>query len=125
MGRRKMSMNGTGVRSTTVKLGRQPTMPMMRVGSTTQRFFEEGEQHEAAQWTDTVLPPDDAPETDPDTEFDSFDKIPKKRSPIVTVAAIGACLLIGVAAWTMAFGILRTGRTVDESAKALVGDTTP
>src|SRR4051812_39734323 len=98
MGRRIMSLHGTGVRSSTVKLSR-PLPPNMRVGATTQRFFAEGEQHEAAEWQDTVLPPDDAPDVDPEVQFDSFDKIPKKRSPVMTAAAIGGCLLIGSAAW--------------------------
>ena len=78
-----MALNGTGVRASTVKLARPLIVPTLRVGTTTQRFFEEGEQHEAADWQDTVLPPDDAPESDPETQFDSFDKIPKKRSPAV------------------------------------------
>ncbi|MEO5768102.1 MAG: hypothetical protein ABIS92_07095 [Polyangia bacterium] len=102
-----------------MKLSRPPVQPTMRVGSTTQRFFAEGEKHEAAEWQDTVLPPDDAPDVDPEVQFDSFDKIPKKRSPVITAAAIGGCLLIGSAAWAMAFGLLRTGHSVRESASAL------
>jgi hypothetical protein len=30
-------------------------------GRTTERFFVEGEQHEAQQWQDVILPPDDEP----------------------------------------------------------------
>jgi hypothetical protein len=60
-------------------------------------FFREGEQHEAAGWTDTQLPPDDEPEKDPKIKFKSFDKIAKKRSSTVALLAISVALAVAVA----------------------------
>lgn len=101
----------------------------MRMGPTTERFFQVGELHEATQWKHAHLPPDDVPVVDTEAQFDSFDKIPKKRSVGVTVAAIVGCLVIGSAAWAMAFGVMRTGRSVGFWVSALMGSkqvtTTP
>ncbi|MBC8133655.1 MAG: hypothetical protein H7X95_11795 [Deltaproteobacteria bacterium] len=101
-----MSMNGTNARGATMRLARPARIPVMRVGATTQRFFDEGEEHEATDWKNALLPPDDVPDSDPEAQFESFDKIPKRRNPILTVVAIGAFLLIGSAAWAMAFRLM-------------------
>ena len=124
-----LNTNGARTAAKTVKLLRNNTPPAMRMGTTTEKFFQVGELHEATQWKHAHLPPDDLPVVDPDAQFDSFDKIPKKRSVSVTIAAIVGCLVIGSAAWAMAFGVMRTGRSVGFWVSALMGSkqvtTTP
>jgi|GEM_PF-6511493 len=116
-----LNTNGARSAARTVKLLRNSAAPLMRMGTTTEKFFQVGELHEATQWKHAHLPPDDLPVVDPDAQFDSFDKIPKKRSVSVTIAAIVGCLVIGSAAWAMAFGVMRTGRSVGFWVSALMG----
>lgn len=116
-----LNTNGARPAARTVKLLRNDAAPLMRMGTTTEKFFQVGELHEATQWKHAHLPPDDLPVVDPDAQFDSFDKIPKKRSVSVTIAAIVGCLVIGSAAWAMAFGVMRTGRSVGFWVSALMG----
>ena len=59
------------------ELGSQQA-PAPALGAMTRQFFLEGEAHEAANYEDVIL--DDAVEA-PRVEFDSFDKIPRNRSP--------------------------------------------
>jgi len=95
--------------------------PAPRIGQTTQRFFEEGERHEAADWNDTILPLDDEPEIDPEAEFDSFDRIPRRRGPIIAVITMGVLLLVGVGVGLTA--ALETGRSVRKSLGEFLGTT--
>ena len=102
----------------TAKILRDSDSPRMRFGGTTERFFIEGAQHEAAEWTDTVLPPDDEPEVDPEAQFDSFDKVPRRPHIKIAIAAIGFGLLVGIGVGVKA--ALRTGHVVQASVEALV-----
>jgi ABC-type protease/lipase transport system fused ATPase/permease subunit len=72
-------------------------------GPTTEQFFADGDLHEGTQWKYAHLPPDDAVEANSDAQFDSFDAIPKRHRMLLAFVAIGACLLISSAAWTMVF----------------------
>ena len=83
-------------------------------GRTTQRFFVEGEQHEAANWEDVVLPPDDEP--DPSVHSGSFDKIPRRRSATIMLVALAALLVFGIIMSARFF--LNTGRKVDAAKTA-------
>jgi len=102
--------NGTRIPA---KIARNPGTPM-HFGQRTERFFVEGDQYEAAEWSDVTLPP----EADPRAEFESFDKIPRKRGATVTIVVVGACLLIGIVAGAMA--ALGTEHTVNASARAFI-----
>jgi len=84
----------------------------MSFGQTTQRFFVEGEEHEAADWNDTVLPPD----ADPRAEFKSFDKIPRRRGTTIAIVVVGVGLLGGIAAGVGA--ALKTEHSVTSSVRA-------
>ncbi len=72
-------------------------------GPTTEQFFVDGNFHEGTQWKHARLPPDDTIEVNPDAQFDSFDKIPRRHRVVLSLGVIGACLLISSAAWTMVF----------------------
>lgn len=87
-------------------------------GRTTERFFAEGERHEAANWQDVVLPPDGEPE--PCVRSGSFDEIPRRRSATITLVALAACLTFGIVASARFF--LSTGHKVD-AAKAAYTQT--
>lgn len=84
---------GSAVQNTKSTEGSSP-----RLGETTMEFFKEGEQHEAAEWTDVLLPPDDEPVKDPKVKFKSFDKIAKRRSSTVAllVMTVGLVLAVGL-----------------------------
>lgn len=84
-----------------------------RLGETTQEFFREGERHEAAEWTDTQLPPDDEPEKDPAIKFKSFDRIAKRRSSTVALLVMSGGLVIAVATGVVA--ALRTEHVLSAS----------
>lgn len=90
--------------------------PSKRLGETTLEFFKEGEQHEAAEWTDVQLPPDDEPEKDPKIKFKSFDKIAKKRSSTVALMVMTVGLAVAVTIGVVA--ALRTEHLVSSSLGA-------
>jgi hypothetical protein len=83
-------------------------------GRTTQLFFKEGEEHEARQWEDVVLPPDDEPE--PKRPRGSVYKIPRQRGAIVALAIFAMALVVGVAVGLRAF--TRTGNVVENAVNA-------
>jgi hypothetical protein len=89
-------------------------------GRITERFFAEGEQHEAAHWQDVVLPPDDEPE--PCVRSGSFDEIPRQRSATITLVVLAACLTFGIVVGARFF--LSTGHEVD-AAKAAYSQIPP
>jgi hypothetical protein len=90
-----------------------------RPGETTLEFFREGEQHEAAGWTDTALPPDDEPTKDPKIKFKSFDKIAKRRSLTVAFLVMAVGLVAAVAIGIVA--ARRTERSLSSSLGSLFG----
>jgi hypothetical protein len=78
-------------------------------GRTTERFFVEGEQHEAQQWQDVILPPDDEPE--PKRQRGSVDKVPHQRWATFALAVFVICLFGGVGFGASA--LLKTGSRLD------------
>jgi hypothetical protein len=87
------------------------------MGPTTQRFFIEGETHEANNYEDVVLEPDDEPAKK--VEFDSFDKVPRKRSPALVLFSLGLVAGIGVVGWKSA-GVIRDSSWVKTATRAMV-----
>jgi hypothetical protein len=93
----------------------------MRLASLSQRFFSKGEEQEANGYQNVVLEPDDALSA-PDLEFDSFDKIPRRRRPLLTITALLVSLpAVGYVAWKSTRGLGAGGSSVTESAQAMVG----
>ena len=90
-------------------------------GQNTLQFFEEGERHENTGWQDTVLPADE--ETDTYVRGGSFDKIPRQKSALLTLALLGFGLVAGAALGVRA--LARTGWKVDASAAAMSRSPTP
>jgi len=78
-------------------------------GRTTERFFVEGEQHEAQQWQDVILPPDDEPE--PKRRRGSIDKVPRQRGAMVALSLFAICLVVGLGIG--ASELLKTGNRLD------------
>ena len=90
-------------------------------GQNTLQFFEEGERHEEAEWQDTELPA----EEDPDTPVPggSFDKIPRQKSALLTLALLGVGLVAGGALGVRA--LAKTGTKVDEATAAFSRSPAP
>ena len=100
---------------------REKTSPSMRLASLSQRFFSKGEEQEANGYQNVVLEPDDATSA-PDLKFDSFDKIPRRRRPLLTITALLVSLpAVGYVAWTSTRGMRGPSASVNESAQAMVG----
>ena len=95
-----MSLTGARPRTPTM---RRTGSRMAANGPTTEQFFVDGDFHEGTQWKHARLPPDDTVEVNPDAQFDSFDRIPRRNRIVLSLGVIGACLLISCAAWTMVF----------------------
>lgn len=96
----------------------RPVAPRNRqvpFGRTTEEFFVEGEQHEATQWEDANLPPDDEPE--PKRWRGRVDKVPRQRGAMVALAVFAVCLVLGVAAGVSA--LLKTGPHLDDVVAAV------
>lgn len=66
-------------------------------GALTSKFFADGERHELSGWEDAVIPPDPS-EKDPERTFHSFDRVPRRRAPMVTVLALMVLAIVGLAA---------------------------
>ncbi len=86
-----------------------PLTRQVPFGRTTQRFFVEGEQHEAQQWQDVALPPDDEPE--PKRQRGRIDKVPRQRGAMLMLALFGICLIVGLGVGISA--LLKTGNRLD------------
>ena len=62
------------------------------------QFFREGERQEALGWKDSPLA-GDATSSEAPVEFSSFDRIPKRRGPLViTTVVVAIALLAGLGA---------------------------
>ena len=97
-----------------------------RLVSLTQRFFLKGEQQEATQYKDVILDVDDAVEPKP--EFDSFDKIPRRRRPLLLLTGVVLVGVVGVATWRSFHLLSRPGSSVAAASQAMVAarpDVTP
>jgi hypothetical protein len=66
--------------------------------SPTQRFFTDGDRQEQEGWETAGL---EEPDVDPERQFTSFDRVPRRRLPLVVVATFGTLLIAGVAAAKM------------------------
>jgi hypothetical protein len=90
-------------------------------GQNTLQFFEEGVRHENTGWQDTLLPVDE--DTDTHVRGGSFDKIPRQKSALLTLALLGVGLVAGAALGVRA--LARAGWKVDASAAAMSRSPTP
>jgi hypothetical protein len=91
----------------------------MRVATLSQRFFSKGEEQEANGYKGVILD-DDAPPS-PELEFDSFDRIPRRRRPLLAITALLVSLpVIGFVTWRSTGGFGRSGASVNDSARAMV-----
>jgi hypothetical protein len=108
-----MSSNAPGTRTTARTTQKFPiaAVPGPLMGSVTQRFFREGDDHEATSWEHARLPPDDVAAVDREADFDSFDRIPRARNPALTITVLGAGVLVAGAVWWMASGTRRAAWT--------------
>lgn len=95
-----------------VPTGRKQSWPPF--GRTTQRFFAQGEQHEATEWQDTVLVPDEESETRDKPKAGDFDVVPRQKGATFVLAVFSGCLALGVVLGVKA--LIGTGRKVDASA---------
>lgn len=77
-------------------------------GRTTERFFVEGDEHEARQWQDTILPPDDEPE--PRRWRGRIDRVPRQKGAMFALALFAVCLVAGIAVGVSA--VFKTGNSV-------------
>ncbi len=97
--------------------GRSRHASVSDIGPTTERFFLEGEAHEANNYEDVILDVDDA--EPPKVEFKSFDKIPRKRSPILVLFMLAFVGGVGVLGWRSA-GVVRESSWVKVATQAMV-----
>lgn len=111
-----MSVTANGIRST-LNLAPVERHPTIRLG-TAERFFLEGDEQEASGYQNVTW--DDDLAASRDLEFDSFDRIPRKRRSLVVLAAVSVTFVIGVAAWTSAGQQHTPGRsTIQDTASAI------
>lgn len=97
-----MSVDANGTLPTRRVL-RSPQTANLRLGVSTQRFFQEGEEQEANGFKNVALVDD---VVDPRAlEFDSFDKVPRKRRPLIAIAAISSAVALGVTSWVVFGGL--------------------
>lgn len=94
----------------------------MGAGAVTQSFFAKGEEQEATGYQDVMLD-DAASGASSDLGFDSFDKIPRRRRPLIMVAGFLSLLVMGFLAWKAVRGPGR-GSSIAVAARAMVGDET-
>ena len=69
----------------------------MGLGSRTLTFFRKGDELESTGFK--ALPYDDPTLVPPKLEFSGFDKIPRKRAPLVITVLLIAVAAVGVFAW--------------------------
>ena len=94
--------------------------PRPPMGTMTQQFFAVGEEQEATNYENARLTPDDEPMVSPDLRFDSFDRVPRRRRPMLVVMTLVAGA-VGFAAWRTHGHVLETGRSVSAFAAAMLG----
>jgi len=83
----------------------------------TQRFFLTGEEQEASGYEGVVL--DDVP-VSPNAEFDSFDKIPRKRRSLFAVVAVASTVALGALTWKPFRALWRGNTWVKAASRAMV-----
>jgi hypothetical protein len=73
----------------------------------TRNFFLRGDEQEASGYKD--LTPEIAGPASSDLQFDSFDKIPRRRRPVLAMAGLMSLLAIGAVSWRIQRGHPRPG----------------
>lgn len=105
-----MAVDGNMLRpvrtTTTLGHGKSPTLG---AGSVSQSFFSKGDEQEADGYAHVV---EATPLTAPRLEFESFDKIPRRRRPLVIIAGLASVMAIGVMVWKSTRGLGGLGATV-------------
>jgi hypothetical protein len=92
--------------------------PTLRPGSVTLDFFREGDEQEASGYENVVLDEETAPSAD--LEFDSFDKVPRKRRPLIAVAVAFSCVALGAVVWKTTHAFSKEGARVRAASRAMV-----
>jgi hypothetical protein len=82
----------------------------------TQNFFLKGEEQEANGYENVVL---EEPVSAPDLKFDSFDKIPRRRRPLIALAVFFSFFALGAVAWKTGRAFSKQG-SVKLAAQAMV-----
>ncbi len=90
--------------------------PTLRPASLTQDFFLKGEEQEANGYENVVL---EEPVSAPDLKFASFDKIPRRRRPLIVVAVFFSFFALGAVAWKTGRAFSKQG-SVKLAAQAMV-----
>jgi hypothetical protein len=103
--------NRRTTRSTTLMLGSLGLPALDNAGSLTQRFFLEGEWHEATGWRDAPRALLDTRAQHRDAQFESFDRIPHRHDFSLAVLAIAALAMVAAGA-SMAAPPLRKGTAI-------------
>jgi len=80
----------------------QQKRPSAGLSSLTQSFFLRGDEQEASGYKDFA--PELAGPASADLQFDSFDKIPRRRRPVFAMAGLMSLLAIGAVSWRIARG---------------------
>jgi hypothetical protein len=92
---------------------------LSRPGSLTQSFFARGEEQEATEYEN--LPIDDPTLTPPPLEFDSFDKIPRRRGSWFAIAVSMLVLVaLGFVTWRSFRYLSKPGTSVAAASRAMV-----
>lgn len=95
---------------------------LSRPGSLTQSFFARGEEQEANEYEN--LPIDDPTLVPPPLEFDSFDKIPRRRGSwfAITVSML-VLAAVGFVTWRAFHPLSKPGTSVAAASRAMVQAT--
>jgi hypothetical protein len=92
---------------------------LSRPGSLTQSFFARGEEQEANEYEN--LPIDDPTLAPPPLEFDSFDKIPRRRGSWFAIAVSTLVLAaVGIVTWRSFRYLSRPSTSVAAASRAMV-----
>jgi len=92
---------------------------LTKPNSVTQNFFARGEEQEATAYEN--LAPDDPILAPPAVEFDSFDKIPRRRGSLFAIAAsVLVVAAIGFVTWRSFHSLSRPGSSVAIASRAMV-----
>jgi hypothetical protein len=99
--------------------GRAITVPVPKMGPVTQSFFARGEEQEATGYEN--LAADDPVLQPPELEFDSFDKIPRKRGSWFALGiSLMVLLAVGFVTWRSFHFLSKPGSSVAAASRAMV-----
>jgi hypothetical protein len=106
-------------RGTATTRGRAITASPSKPSSMTQSFFARGEEQEATEYEN--LAPDDPLLVPREVEFDSFDKIPRRRGSLFAIAvSVLVLLAIGFVTWRSFYYLSKPGSWVAAASRAMV-----